>query len=139
MRPPPPVGVTCSGGGAWRAGQAGLAALAAAVFVAWLGLHLALPAAVLWAAAAGAVAGTLAWRLAAPRPVQLRWDGSTWTADGEPGRVELMLDLQRWLLLRFRPSRGPARWLPLPEAEAGAACHALRAALYARQDGRPDV
>ena len=130
MRHAPAVGVTLSGGGAWRTAQVLLAALAAAVFVAWALLHLGGP---VWpAACAAAVAGAVAWRLTQPRPVLLRWDGAAWSANAQPGEVDVMLDLQRWLLLRFRPADGRVRWLPVPAAEAGAAWHGLRAALYSR-------
>lgn len=131
MRQAPAVGVTLSGGGAWRAAQALLAALAAGVATAWLLLHGAQPA---WPALVAALlAGALAWRLARPQPVRLAWDGVAWTLDTAPGSVDLMLDLQRWLLLRFRPAAGGrVRWLAVPDHEAGAARAALRAALYSR-------
>ncbi len=136
MRHAPPVGVSLSGGGAWRVGRTLLAALAAAVFAAWAGLHLGVPP---WQAAAGAgvtalLCGALAWRAARPQTVLLRWDGAAWSADAVSGEVDVMLDLQRWLLLRFRPTQGGPRWLPVPGAEAGAAWHALRAALYSRAE-----
>jgi hypothetical protein len=107
------VGVSCSGGGRWRAAQVLLAALAAATFAAWVALLLdqfAPPAAL----AAGGVAAALAWRLSRPRPVLLRWDGQRWTVDGTPAEVAVMLDLGNWLLLRCRPEGGRPRWLPVP-------------------------
>jgi hypothetical protein len=136
VRHAPPVGVTLSGAGAWRHGRTLLGALTAAVFAAWGSLHLG-AAPTLAAAAGGAaalLAGGLAWRAARPQPAQLRWDGASWSADAAPGEVDVMLDLQRWLLLRFRPAQGRARWLPVPAAEAGAAWLALRAALYSRAE-----
>jgi hypothetical protein len=138
VRQAPPVGVTCSGGGLWRAAQVLLAAAAAAAFAAWSLLHAGGPvmAGGLAALLAALVAGTAAWRLASPQATLLRWDGQVWSADGVQGQVDVMLDLQRWLLLRFRPTPGRGlgrtRWLPLPDAEAGAARHGLRAALYSR-------
>jgi hypothetical protein len=127
--------VTCSGGGAWRVAQVLLAALAAGVAAAWL-LPRILPVAVVAAVATG-----LAWHFTKPHATLLRWDGAVWSADGQTGQVDLMLDLQRWLLLRFRPAQGRALWLPLPDAEAGAARHALRTALYAHagRSGAADV
>ena len=133
MRQPPPVGVTCSGGGAWRIVQVALAALASMVGVAWLVLllggspEMTLAALVL----AAVVAGGAVWRLSPPGPVALQWDGAAWSADGRPGRVTVMLDLGAWMLVRFRPlAGGPVRWLPLPDREVGGARHALRAALF---------
>ena len=133
MRQPPPVGVTCSGGGAWRIAQSTLAALAALVFVAWGVLLLDAAPAIALAAAAlgGAVAGGAVWRLSPPHPVTLQWDGAVWSADGRPGGVTVMLDLGAWMLVRFRAQPGgPVHWLPLPDREVGAARHALRAALF---------
>jgi len=131
----PPVGVTLSGGGAWRAAQALLAAGAGAAFTGWLALLAGAgdAAAALSSAAAAVVAGAAAWLAARPLATLLRWDGQQWSADGAPGEVGLMLDLGAWLLLRFRPAAGGgARWLPVPDGEAGPARHALRAALYSR-------
>lgn len=131
MRHPPPVAVTCSGGAPWRAVQALLAALAAAAVVSWASAWLAdgrpSAAAALLAALA---AGLLAWRLAAPRPVALRWDGAEWSADGAPCTAEVSIDLGRWLLLRLTSAEGGTRWLALGAREAGSRIHLLRAALY---------
>ncbi|MFY9513714.1 MAG: hypothetical protein WAQ05_22355 [Rubrivivax sp.] len=108
-----------------------LAGLAAAVFAVWLLLHLNLPA---WPAlVVAALAARVTWHLTPPRPARLAWDGAVWSLDGQPGQVDLMLDLQHWLLLRFRPAvAGAVRWLPVPDAEAAAARQTLRAALYSR-------
>jgi hypothetical protein len=133
MRQPPPVGVTCSGGGAWRTAQTMLVALAALVFVAWGVLLLgASPTIALVAAAlAGAVAGGAVWRLSPPHPVRLEWDGAVWSADGRPGGVTVMFDLGAWMLVRFRAQSGSlVQWLPLPDREVGVARHVLRAALF---------
>lgn len=131
MRHPPPVAVTCSGGAPWRAVQALLAAIAAAAVVAWASAWLAdgrpSAAAALLAALA---AGLPIWRLAAPRPVALRWDGAEWSADGAPCAAEVAIDLGRWLLLRLTPTPGRSRWLALDAREAGPRLHLLRAALY---------
>jgi len=132
VRQAPPVGVTCSCGGAWRAVQALLAGGAAAAFAGWAvllaaaGAALALPA----AGGAAAVAAAAMWRRPRPRPVSLRWDGERWLADGHAGEVNVMLDLGGWMLLRWRPAAGRPLWLALPAAEAGPAWPALRAALF---------
>ena len=132
MRQPPPVAVTCSGGVPWRAGRAALAAAAAASFAAWAGGHLR-DGALGWPVALllSGLAGWSAWRAAAPRPLELAWDGCCWSADGRPGACEPMLDLGGWLLLRLRPADAPARWIAVTAGEAGPRWHALRAALYA--------
>ena len=130
----PPVAVTCSGGGAWRAVQLLLAALAAAVPAAWAALHagFAEPIAAAAAAAAAVAAAWLVWRLTRTQACTLSWNGEHWAADGQAGEVDVMLDLGGWLLLRLRPLAGRARWLPVPDSQAGPARHGLRAALYSR-------
>jgi hypothetical protein len=131
VRQAPPVGVTCSAGGAWRASGAGLAALSAGVTLVWTLLHLDIPAAVAWlsAAVAALAAGGATWRAAASAPVALRWDGQRWLADDAEGEVDVMIDFGAWMLLRWRGAG--TRWFPLPESEAGGAWPALRRALYA--------
>jgi hypothetical protein len=133
-RQAPPVDLICSGGGGWRAAQVLLHALAAAVLAAWLVLQAAWPAGAA-AAATGVAAlsgGVLGWRLGRPRSARLAWDGQVWRADGTPGEVDVMIDLGRWRLLRFRPAAGGAAWLPVPDAEAGPARNVLLAVLHAR-------
>ncbi len=134
MRQAPPVDVTLSGGGAWRASGPLLALLAAAAAADWGLARLVMPFELRFpvdlAAAAGAA--LLAWRLGRPRPRRLQWDGHRWTLDGTPGELAVMWDLGGWLLLRHRPAAGAAAWLPVPAREAGAAWHGLRAAVYAR-------
>ena len=107
-------------------------ALAAAALVAWALGHLQRPA---WPALLVALpVAALAWRQARPESVTLAWDGQHWTADGCPGKVDLMIDLGPWVLLRLQPDE-PARraiWIPVSAADAGAARHALRAAVYSR-------
>lgn len=134
MRTAPPVSVHACGGRGWRAVRALLPALAAAACVAW---------ALQWAesdglAAAGSagVAGVavalLGWRVAGRRAAELAWDGAQWSVDGVPGRLDLMLELPAWLLVRLRPAAGgAARWVAVSAAEAGAAETLLRAALHA--------
>jgi hypothetical protein len=134
MRAAPPVSVRCNGGAAWRLVQTGLFALAAAVLAAWTLAQLGLATA--WAAAPGLAVAALAWRGCRSREVALTWDGRAWTADGIPGRLEVMIDLGTWLLLRMRLDGGTApRWIAVSAGEAGLALHGLRAAVHARAAG----
>jgi hypothetical protein len=92
-----------------------------------------------WAAApvaalavAGLVATIAAWAMS-PVPVSLSWDGQRWAADGSSGRLEVMIDLGPWLLLRLCPQPvGRACWIGLASTDAGSSMHALRAAVYGR-------
>ncbi len=132
MRPAAAVAVCCSGGAAWRAWCALLPALAVAALLAWLLQRMEQPA---WPAAplAGVPVAGLAWWRARPVPVALRWDGQAWWAGEAQGDIAVMIDLGRWLLLRHRAAAGGgARWIAVTAAEAGAAWHPLRAALYSR-------
>jgi hypothetical protein len=133
VRQAPPVGVTCSGRGGWRASGALLAALAGASVCAWGALQLGLGAAAASASAvaAGAAAAATGWRRASWPDVELRWNGQHWQSGDADGEVDVMLDLDAWMLLRLRPAAGRARWLPVSRAGAGAAWHPLRAALFA--------
>ena len=107
-------------------------ALAAAAVAAWMLGHLQRPA---WPALLVALpVAALAWRQARPEAVTLAWDGQHWRANGCPGSLDLMIDLGPWMLLRLQPDE-PARraiWIPVSAADAGAAQHALRAAVYSR-------
>ena len=135
MRPAPPVSVRCNGGPAWRWARVALAALVGAVLALWAAEHAALSAPVVaaFAVGAGASCGALGWWLAAPSGLELRWTGQKWLAGGVAGRLDVMLDLGGWLLLRLRPEvRAPARWIAVSASEVGSAMHALRVAAYAR-------
>ena len=131
MRAAPPFSLRCCGGLPWRLLQTVLPALAAAASAAWL-LGLAeLPLAA--SSLAALVAAFLAWRHSVPHEVRLAWDGQRWTADDVPGRLDVMIDLGRFLLLRLQPeARGAARWIAVTALEAGPALHGLRAAVYSR-------
>lgn len=94
----------------------------------------------LGAAGACALGGVLlGWRIAgSPREVVLRWDGSGWDVDGVPGRLQVMLDGGRWLLLlRHRPLRGGVRWIAISFARGADGQRALRTALYSRPPETP--
>jgi hypothetical protein len=73
----------------------------------------------------------------------LAWDGQDWRwADGagdSPGQVAVALDLQRWLLVRWRADGARAAWLWLERAREPNAWNALRRAVYspARTDAPP--
>jgi hypothetical protein len=136
MRAAPPVSLRCSGGWWWRGLQTFLPALAAAVFGVWALQWLQQPPA--WAAVFALVVAAVSWRLAATRPLDLVWDGQRWTADGVPGRLDVMLDVDGALLLRLRPEAGgPPRWMAVTAAEAGPAWHGLRVAAYHRPSEPP--
>jgi hypothetical protein len=130
MRAPPAVAVCCTGGWPWRLLNTALPALASGVAAAWVLLRFDAPVAPAAVVAAAVLLG--AWRLSRPRPRLLQWDGQRWTADGLPGRLQLMLDLGGFLLLRLHPAAGRGTWLAVTAAEAGAAWHGLRAAVYSR-------
>jgi hypothetical protein len=138
MHGAPPVALVCEGGAVWRGVRAGLPALAAAAFAAWATGHagLGLGAQALVALVAAVPVATLAWRSTAQLARTLAWDGEHWRlgpAD-EPGRVDVMIDLGGWLLLRHTGQRAGAAtvWLAVSGAAAGAALHGLRLALQAR-------
>lgn len=144
MRTAPAVHLSLEADTSWRVGLCLLSAAAVASPLMWLALWLqAPPLAALGAAVPGAllVAGLL-WRRSGVAARALAWDGAQWwlLARGESapraGRVQLMIDLGAWLLLRFRAvqsARGDARghWLALSQAHHRPHWHALRCALYA--------
>jgi hypothetical protein len=138
MHAAPPVAVRCTAGWPWRGVQTALPALAAAVSVFW-GLST-------WAngtsellrwgvsLAMGLIVAILAWRRSA-RPAQtLHWDGRRWALDGQPGELQLMIDLGRGLLLRHAGKR----WLLATASDAGTAWHPLRVAVLARATPQTD-
>jgi hypothetical protein len=158
MRAAPPVSVRCADGGAWRAFCAVVSGCSAAALVYWALAHAELieqPGGWLTGLAAALVSGgtlaALVWwaqgqgfgrgRGQARGPARLSWTGEQWLLDDDPGIPEVRIDLDRWLLLRFRSSgagagegsaTGHLRWLALSAAEGKATWHALRAALYSR-------
>jgi hypothetical protein len=130
MRTAPPVSLRAGGGPLWRALRIGLPAVAG-----WTAMHWALAHAELatWPAlpVPVLVGALVAWR-SRERACEIAWDGRCWTADGMPGLLDVMIDLQAWVLLRLRPERGgAARWIAVSAAEAGVAWPALRVALFA--------
>ncbi|MBC5768371.1 hypothetical protein [Ramlibacter albus] len=82
-----------------------------------------------------ALAGGFAWTAWHRAPAGLlAWDGEGWRwADGlgeAPGRVEIALDLQRWLLVQWQPDTGRGRWLWLEQRREPNAWMPLRRAVY---------
>jgi hypothetical protein len=135
MRQAPPVSLSAGGGALWRALRIVLPALSAALLTHWGLLHLQGPAAAGWAlpvvVLAALAAAALALRWTSSAATELCWDGSRWSADGEGGRLDVMIDLQRWLLLRLRPTgRRRGRWIAVAAGEAGAQFALLRAVLH---------
>ncbi len=83
-------------------------------------------------AAAGAFA---AWQWWHSEPGMLAWDGEAWSwSDGRAARtgtIEVTLDLQNCLLLRWTPENGP-RWFWLERARSAERWDDLRRAVYSR-------
>ncbi len=123
--------------GAWRWGVVALTGAAGASMALWL--------AALFGTAAGAsavstAAAALAAAVAAVRatrlgPLELGFDGLQWSLEGcgAVGRVDVVIDLGSWMLLRHvsQDARGRVHWLPVSRARLGARWHALRCAACA--------
>jgi hypothetical protein len=115
-------------------------ALAAAQLFAWLAQWQAWPpvgvavAAASSAVVAAAVFGIWAYR--AQRPAELAFNGHEWQWNEQWGELGIAIDLQGWMLLRFRPA-GPAHrrrgWLVASRGSAGTQWPALRTALYSNR------
>jgi len=150
MRVAPPVQALSCSAGPWLAIQLTLYALSMAVAVWWAGARWWEPSGVLaWASLLlGMITAVVARRALSAPALRLGWDGGAWRlcppgGEGPSGQVALMLDLGRWMLVRFTPEsagrqawRGAA-WLPLSRRDAAAAWPALRVALHAAQPVRP--
>jgi hypothetical protein len=89
------------------------------------------PAVVAWAGVAGVgLAAARAW-WRGPSGA-LAWDGANWRWEaGPPGRVQVGLDLQAFLLVHWRAAGG-ARWLWLERAACPERWDDLRRAVYSR-------
>ncbi len=94
--------------------------------------------------ALGAIA--IAWSARQCKPCRLRWDGEQWfvgpaAADASvmtPGQVEVLVDLQFAMLLRFRAVGGgplAVRWLALDCRTQREHWHLLRCAAHRRTGG----
>jgi hypothetical protein len=139
VHPAPPVRVTLGRSAVWIASNAVLGGASAASLVAWPLMKdgtLAIAWAVIVAGAVGAAfAGTQAWRRQAR--AELSWDGSGWQWAGNDGDVRVMIDLDRWMLLRVeRPAKGRC-WVAASRRAAEGPWPALRAALHSRRPASP--
>jgi len=147
MHAAPPVRMSLAPGGAWHAAWVLVAAGAGASMAAWVSSQAYASHAVVAASALCAGALAAGWAFCALRsgrsaPAVLAWDGAVWQwSSGEsppvPGESRVMIDLDTWLLLRFKPSAPGRRvaWLAVSRRHAGPAWPAWRAALYARRPG----
>ncbi|MBI5721890.1 MAG: hypothetical protein HZC37_29810 [Burkholderiales bacterium] len=141
MRPAPSLALQCASSRAWRLACAVVGAAAGASVAAWAGEHLEwAPPALASIVGCGTLAGAvLGLRIAgSARSFDIRWDGQGWQVDGVRGRLQVMLDFdRRLLLLRHRPD-GPARarWIAVSFARGGLqglhGLRVLRTALYSR-------
>ena len=142
MRAPTVPPCTIDRRGAWRWAASALGASAAASAANWLVQMLfgiaagSAVAVVIGAALLGGAGMLLATRLA---PLELAFDGALWRLGAGPpsGRLVVVADLGRWMLLRFEPDCEPrgARWIPLSQARQPRQWHALRCALFAGRQG----
>ncbi|MDC8784080.1 hypothetical protein [Roseateles koreensis] len=91
-----------------------------------------------------------AWRMAKVQACRLQWDGQVWRSSvrldqdaDSPQRVSVVMDMDRWMLLRLQPL--PARWwrpdhfVPVSAAQQGAQWGALRATLFSAHQEEPSV
>jgi hypothetical protein len=136
MHAAPSVTVDLHGSRRWTAAVCALGALAGGAAGIALLSHLdaMVPSALAAGTAAAACTGALAaWRCAPHDRGRLAWDGARWLLDGQPGQLQVMLDLGRWMLLAFRAADAPGRprWLPVSDDRLPQAL-ALRAAVYCR-------
>ena len=132
MQAAPPVVVRCTARWAWRGFQAALPALAAGVAAFWgvstWAAETALLLRITLLLLAALFVGLVAWWRSAQAPRTLDWDGQRWALDGEPGDLQLMIDLGSAMLLRH----GGKHWLMASRTDAGPSWHALRVAVIAR-------
>lgn len=131
MRRAPPLVVQVQRQPAVQAAVALIAAVTAAALVGWGVSHhpvvwplaLVVPGMAWWA-----------WREAAAVPRRLRWDGQAWwlaapaSDDETQVQLDVLIDLDRWFLLRVTP--GPC-WLALAQHQHAPQWGALRATLHA--------
>jgi hypothetical protein len=129
----PPVRVSLGRSAGWIAFVALCAGAAAANFAAWSLLRWEAPVGI--AAVFGLVVAALtAWRLRrAHAASDLNWSGSEWQWQGLAGNVQVALDLDAWMLLRFDPVQGKRCWIAASRKSAVGPWAAFRAALYARR------
>ena len=149
MRGAPPVQLACGPDAPWRWFGQALTALALATVSGWAALALGSGDAAAWLARA--IAGGLGWALVTTRTARLdadgpdpvlAWDGQRWTFQGHPGEVSVMLDFDRWVLLRVRTTTA-VRWVAITlaarTADAGGSGAMFRAALQAHAGQSPGL
>jgi hypothetical protein len=131
----PPVRVSLGRSAGWIVLVSLGVGIAAANFTAWVLLRNDQSAAM--AAVLGLAASALmAWRLRRHQPTSdLNWNGAEWQWQGLSGQVQVALDFDGWMLLRFDPVDGRRRWIAASRRTAVGPWPALRAALHAP---RPD-
>ncbi|MDA8454579.1 hypothetical protein M4R22_07380 [Acidovorax sp. GBBC 3334] len=95
----------------------------------------------LWVVSSGA-----AWHAVVRGPSgTLAWDGLQWSLDGGGAlswvncRLEILLDLQRFMLVRLTSVQGKRIWLSLESGHGSAEWSALRRAVYSRPKREPAV
>ncbi len=135
MHTAPPVRVSLGRSAGWIAFVSLCAGIATANFAAWVLLRDGRSVVVAPVLALLASAVT-AWRLRHHRPrSDLSWNGAEWQWQGSSGHVQVVLDFDGWMLLRFDPVDGKRRWIAASCRTAVGSWPALRAALHAP---RPD-
>lgn len=139
MHAAPPVRVSLGPSVGWIAFVAVCAGTAAANLAAWVLLQS--EAAIAVAAMLGLIVAALtAWRLQrANVPSDLSWNGAEWQWQGLVGSMQVALDLDAWMLLRFDPVHGKRCWIAASRRSAAGPWAALRAALYARRPPDPSA
>jgi hypothetical protein len=145
MRAAPSLQCTIVRRGGWRSMVVAGVALAAATAMVWIAQRLQAELLINLCATAGAslAAGFATLRALRLPPVRLQFDGRGWwlgrTAqadDAAPGRLSVVIDLGRWMLLRFEHDTVSKRsrevvWLPVGAHGLGRQWHALRCAACA--------
>lgn len=139
MHPAPPLRVSLGRGWGWPVFIGACVGAAVGNAVGWCLLVGDLAAALPVALLAGLSAGSLAaWRWNGLQAAgDLAWDGAQWQWIGSVGQARAVIDLDRWLLLRFEPSAGRPQWLAASRAACVGPWASLRAALYARRPADP--
>jgi hypothetical protein len=140
MRAAPAFQVSLRRFGVWRGAVLTLAALAMATMAAWLFTQERPIGIVTWLVTGSSIAAVavLAARTVRVPPVDLGWDGRTWSVgpspdESSPGDLHVAIDLGRWMLLRFNPAApagAPAIWLPVQRLGLESQWHALRCSVY---------
>ena len=140
MRHAPAVRVPCVAGALWRNLPMALYSVTAAAMVLWCLQWAGVDALRSWLAAGAVAVAVVVWFVvAAERGLSiLQWDGAGWSLLGRDAaqpivlsRVDVMMDLGAWLLLRTLDDERRVRWLPVHRRDAPADFRALCRAAYA--------